>query len=268
MTATRRPVERNRTALVTGASRGIGYELTKLFASDGYDVVLVARSEDRLEQIGAELEDTHDITATVISKDLSVPGAAEDLSDTITTENIHVDTLVNNAGMGTYGHFCETDLGRDQRTLQLNLVTATELTKLFARPMRERGDGQILNVSSLAGVYPTPKATVYAATKSYLLSFSVALANELAEDGITITALCPGVVDTASLEKGGVENSALPEKAHLTAEEVAQSGYNGLQEGETVVVPGDIKDKLLHHLPRILPETAAASTARDYWEKG
>lgn len=133
--------------------------------------------------------------------------------------------------------------------------------------MRERGYGQIMNVSSLAGVYPPPKATVYAATKSYLLSFSVALANELAEDGITVTALCPGVTDTAILEKDGVENLALPEKAHLTAEEVAQSGYNGLQQGKAVVIPGDIKDKLLHHLPRVLPETMAASTARDYWEK-
>lgn len=268
MTTTRRPVERNRTALVTGASRGIGYELTKLFASDGYDIVLVAQSEDRLERIGAALEDAYNITATVIAKDLSVSGAAEDLSDAIITEDIHVDTLVNNAGMTTYGRFCETDLKRDQRILQLNLVTATELTKLFARPMRERGDGQILNVSSLAGVYPIPNATVYGATKSYLISFSVALADELAEDGITVTVLCPGTTDTAILEKGGVENSALPEKAHLTAEEVAQSGYNGLQQGKAVVVPGSIKDKLLHHLPRLVPETMAASIARDYWEKG
>jgi hypothetical protein len=229
--------------------------------------LLVARSQDRLEQIGGELEDAHNITATVISKDLSVPGAAEDLSDTITGGDIHVDALVNNAGMGTYGRFCETDLERDRKTVQLNLATATELTKLFARPMRERGYGQIMNISSLAGVYPIPKATVYAATKSYLLSFSVALANELAEDGITVTALCPGVTDTAILEQEGMENSALPEKAHLTAEEVAQSGYNGLQQGKAVVIPGDIKDKLLHHLPRVLPKTMAASTARDYWEK-
>lgn len=267
MTATEHTTKQNRTALITGASRGIGYELTKLFANDGYDVVLVARSQDRLEQISAELEDGRNVTATVIAKDLSVPEAAEELHETVTAEEIQVDTLVNNAGMGTYGRFCETDLKRDRRIVQLNLTTVTELTKLFARPMCERGDGQILNVSSTAGVYPSPKAAVYAATKSYVLSFSVALANELAEDGITVTVLCPGTTDTASLEKGGVQHSALPEKANLEAEEVAQSGYNGLQQGQTVVVPGGFKDKLLHHLPRVLPETMVASIGRDYWEK-
>jgi NADP-dependent 3-hydroxy acid dehydrogenase YdfG len=180
MTTTQRATENNRTALITGASRGIGYELTRLFASDGYDVVLVARSQDRLEQIGTELEDAHGITATVVAKDLAVRGAAEKLFETIDSAGVRVHTLVNNAGTASYGHFCETDPERDRAMLQLNLVTATELTKLFARRMCERGNGQILNVSSLAGVYPIPKATIYAATKSYLLSFSVALANELA----------------------------------------------------------------------------------------
>lgn len=266
MTTTQRATENNRTALITGASRGIGYELTRLFASDGYDVVLVARSQDHLEQIGTELEDAHGITATVVAKDLAVRGAAEKLFETIDSEDIRVHTLVNNAGTASYGHFCDTGLERDRAMLQLNLVTATELTKLFARRMCERGNGQILNVSSLAGVYPIPKATIYAATKSYLLSFSVALANELAEDGIRVTVLCPGVTDTSILETGGLADSALPEKAHLEADEVARSGYNGLQQGKTVVVPGGLKDKLLHHLPRVLPETMAASTARDYWE--
>lgn len=267
MTETQYTDDNNRTALVTGASRGIGYELTKLFVSDGYDVVLVARSQDRLEQISTELEDAHGITATVIPMDLAVPGAAEDLLETIDTEDVRIHTLVNNAGMATYDYFCETDLERDRAMLQLNLVTATELTKLFARRMCERGNGQILNVSSLAAVYPIPKAAIYGATKSYLLSFSVSLANELAEDGVRVTALCPGVTDTNILETGGLEDSALPEKADLEADEVARSGYKGLQQGKAVVVPGGLKDKLLHHLPRVLPETMAASMARDSWER-
>lgn len=267
MIATQRPTEHNQTALITGASRGIGYKLTKLFASDGYDVVLVARSHDRLERIGAELEDAHNITATVIAKDLSVPGAAEELYDAITGEDIHVDTLVNNTGVGRYGRFCETDVERDRELLQLNLVTVTELTKLFARPMCERGDGQILNVSSLAGAYPIPKAAIYAATKKYVLSFSVALANELAEDGVTVSALCPRETDTAILEKGGVQESALSEKNLLDPAAVAQSGYTGLQKGQTVVVPGGFKEKLLHHLPRVLSKPRAAATAREYWEQ-
>ncbi|WP_137285567.1 SDR family NAD(P)-dependent oxidoreductase [Halorussus salinisoli] len=267
MTATQRTAEHNRTALITGASWGIGHELTKLFTSDGYDVVLVARSQDRLEQICAELEDAHNITATVIAKDLSVPGAAEELYEAVSAEDIHVDTLVNNAGFAIYGRFSETDLERVRELVQLNLVTVTELTRLFVRPMCERGEGQILNVSSLAGMYPIPKAAIYAATKSYVLSFSVALANELAEDGITVSVLCPGETDTSVLKRGGLQHSALPEKDLLDPETVAKTGYNGLQQGQTVVVPGGIKEKLRHHLPRILPKTRVAATAKDYWEK-
>lgn len=255
-----------RTALVTGASRGIGYELTKLFARDGYDVVLVARSHDRLQQIGTELEESHDITATVISQDLSVPEAAEELYDATTAQGIRVDTLVNNAGIATYGRFYETEWERYRESLQLNLVTVTELSWRFARPMCERGTGQILNVSSVSGLYPTPKAAVYAAAKSYLISFSVALANELAEDGVTVSVLCPRETDTAILEKGGIQHSALPENDLLDPETVAQSGYTGLQQGDTIVVPGGIREKLLYHLPRVLPKSMVASTARDHWE--
>lgn len=266
MTATQRTAERNRTALVTGASRGIGYELTKLFARDGYDVVLVARSHERLEQIGAELEESHDITATVISQDLSVPEAAEELYTAMAAEEVRVDTLVNNAGIATYGRFCETNWERYRESLQLSLITVTELTRRFAKPMCERGSGQILNVSSIAGMYPSPKAAVYGAANSYLISFSVALADELADDGITVSVLCPDTTDTTILEKGGLQDSALPEKDLLDPKDVAQSGYDGLQQGDTVVVPGGIKEKLLYHLPRALPKSTAASTARDHWE--
>lgn len=264
MTATQHSHER--TALITGASRGIGYELTNLCASDGYDLVLVARSRDKLERTGAELEDAHNVTATVIAKDLSVPGAAEELHEEVTARDIQVDTLVNNAGIGMYGQFCETGVDRIREILQLNLVTVTELTRLFARSMCERGSGRILNVGSLAGEYPSPKATVYAATKAYVISLSVALANELADDGITVTVLVPAETDTAILDKGGVEDSALPEKNLLSAQEVAQSGYDGLRRGKAIVVPGGVKQKLLFQLPRILPKTTVAATARGYWE--
>lgn len=254
------------TALVTGASRGIGYELAKLFAGDGYDVVLVARSEEKLEEVAEELESAHSITATVISKDLSVPGAAEELYDAVTGKDIQVDALVNNAGVAIYGRFCETDFERERELLHLNVTTVTELTKLFARSMCERGAGQILNISSIAGVWPNPKFAVYGATKSYVHSFSVTLTDELADEGITVTLLVPPETDTAILEKGGVENSALPEKDLLDPQEVAQRGYDALQQGETIVVPGGFKQKLLYQLPRILPETTAATIARDYAE--
>lgn len=261
------PAESYPTALITGASGGIGHELTKQFARDGYDVVLVARSQDRLKQIGADLEDRHDITATVISKDLSVPGAAEELYNSVTADGIHVDTLVNNAGFGIFGRFTDTNVDRIRDLIQVNLVTITELSNLFAQPMRKRGDGQILNVSSLSAVYPTPMATVYAATKSYLLSFSVALADEMADDGITVSVLCPGVTDTPGIRKNGLEESGLPEKNLLSPAAVAESGYTGLHQEQTVIVPGGVKDKLLYHLPRVLPKSMVASFGRAYWEK-
>jgi len=256
-----------RTALVTGASRGIGYELTRLFASDGYDVVLVARSRERLERVGAELEDAHGVTATVVPQDLSTPGAAAALHETVSEEGIRVDALVNNAAFGTYGRFVETAPERDRELIRLNLLTVTELTKLFAREMVERGEGEVLNVSSLAGVLPVPRAAVYAAVKSYLLSFSVAVADELEADGVTVSVLCPRETDTDILERGGVENSALPEKDLLDPAAVARSGYEGVREGRTVVVPGGLREKLLHRLPGLLPETVAASTARRYFEE-
>lgn len=262
MTATQRSVDRDRTALITGASRGIGYELAKLFADDGYDVVLVARSQEKLEEVAKELEDTYSITAAAIPMDLSVPEAADELYDTVTSKNIQVDALVNNAALASYGHFCETDIEREREVLHLNVIALTELTKLFARTMCERGDGRILNVSSLGGALPTPKLTVYSATKAYVYSFSVALANELAEDGITVTVLVPGNTDTGMLERRGVENSAIPESDLNDPQEVAREGYDGLQQGETIVVPGGIKEKLLFELPRILPKTTTATVAR------
>lgn len=266
MTAKQSTANHDRTALVTGASRGIGYELAKLFAADGHDLVLVARGHETLEAVAAELESTYSITATAISMDLSVPGAAEDLYDTVTGKDIQVDALVNNAALAIYGNFCETDVERERELLQLNVTTVTELTKLFARSMCERGAGQILNVGAMAGAQPTPKLAVYAATKRYIHSFSVALANELAHEGITVTVLVPVETDTDMLEEGGVENSALPGNKLLDPQEVAQSGYEGLKQGEAIVIPGGLKAKLQFGLPRILPKTTAAKIARDYVE--
>lgn len=268
MTATKTTVDHDRTALVTGASRGIGYELAKLFANDGYDVVLVARSQDQLEDVAAELERTNGIKATVISMDLSVPGAAEELYDAVTQKDIQVDALVNNAGISIYGHFCDTDFERERALLHLNVTAVSQLTKLFATSMCDRDGGQILNVSSMAGVWPMPKQAVYGATKSYVHSLSVALANELADDDITVTLLAPRGTDTAILEKGGMENSAFSEKDLLDPQAVAQSGYEGLQQGETIVVPGGIRAKLQYQLPRILPESTAAKMSRDHVEPG
>lgn len=250
-------------ALVTGASSGIGYELTKLFAQDGLDVVLVSRSEEALDALADGLEAEHGIDATVIPTDLSVPGSAEEVYRAV--EDGTVGTLVNNAGFGVYGEFTETDLETELDMIQLNLTTVTHLTKLFARDMAERGRGRILNVSSVAGVFPTPTAAVYSATKHYLLAFSEALAEELDDERITVTALCPGETDTGFMERGDVDQSAVTEADLLDPATVARAGYNGLADGDRIVVPG-LRDKLRFHLRRALPRATATRAARGAWE--
>jgi uncharacterized protein len=167
------------TALVTGASGGIGLELARLFASDRHDLVLVARSGGKLREIGEQLEASHGITATVIAADLSKPNAARDLADTLRAGSIEVDVLVNNAGIGLSGAFLDNDPQAQRDMLQLNVVALTELTRLLLPAMVARRSGRILNVASTAAFIPDPLAAVYGATKAYVLSFSEAIGEEL-----------------------------------------------------------------------------------------
>lgn len=254
-----------RTALVTGASTGIGYELAKLFAADGSDVVLVARTEDTLQAVEAELEDDYGIEATVIAMDLSVPGSAADLYEAVERAGLAVDALVNNAGFAIYGQFVETDLDEELEMIQLNLTTLTHLTKLFAKDMAERGRGWILNVSSMAGIYSCPTGAVYSATKHYVLAFSEAIADELAYKNITVTALCPGPTATPLMQRGNLEASQMVRDPMMDAATVARVGYKGLQQGERVVVAGR-KNKRNAVLKRALPRKMAVKAARAIWE--
>jgi len=182
----------NNTALVTGASSGIGLELARLFAGDGHDLVLVARSEGRLREIGEQLETAHGITATVVASDLSKPNAARDLVEALRAALIEIDVLVNNAGFGLSGAFIDNDPRTQLDMLQVNVVALTELTRLLLPPMVARRSGRILNVASTAAFAPGPLAAVYGATKAYVLSFSEAIGEELRHSGVTVTALCPG----------------------------------------------------------------------------
>lgn len=266
MSATQLDSGRNETALITGASSGIGSELTNLFARDGYDVVLVSRSREKLERFGSDLETEHDIMATVIQQDLSEPNAAEDLYNAIVAKELDINVLVNNAGLPVFGHFSETDQTMERDLIQVNLVSLTQLTKLFVQEMVERGSGRILNNASLAGRWPTPSAAVYGATKAYVISFSVAIAEELNDAGITVTVMCPGETETQFMETGGMEESKIAQRNLLHPRDVAEQGYEGLQNGEVVVVPGGVKQQTLFHLPRLLPFPKAAGIARSYWE--
>ena len=250
------------TALITGASSGIGAELAKLFAADGDDLVLVARRKDRLQELADMMEDRHGVTATVVPRDLTEPDAAQELFEEVEDEGIEVHTLVNNAGFTTFGRFDEMDIEGDVKMIDLNITAVTRLTKAFVQPMVERGDGEILNTSSMAGMAPTPTQSVYAATKSYILSFSESVGHELEGEGITVTALCPGPVDTEFLELEGMENSGVGDGSLNDPESVAKAGYKGLKKGKRVVIPS-MKMKSLSYLKRALPRRTVVSMAED-----
>ncbi len=227
-----------RTALISGASGGIGYELSKLLAADGYDLVLVARSEQKLEQIAASLSSTYGVNAIAIGKDLSDPASPDEIFATLEAQSTSVDVLVNNAGFGVHGPFAETALAEELNMLQLNVVSLTRLTKLFLPGMIERGWGRILNVGSTASFQPGPLMAVYCASKAYVLNFSEAIAEELRGTGVSVTALCPGVTRTGFQSRAHVENIPLVKSGSMSAEQVAKIGYKALMRGKRVVVPG------------------------------
>ncbi len=248
------------TALVTGASSGIGHELTKLFARDGADVLLVARSEGKMESIAGDLRDRYGVEAGVFPADLAEQGAARDLYERVTDAGFEVDALVNNAGFGVYGRFLETDLDQELDVAHLQVQTVTVLTKLFARDMADRGGGYVLNNASTVGFAPVPTSAVYSASKHYLRSFSEALAEDFADEGITVTTLCPGATDTGFMERGNFEESAISDGDLTDPATVARAGYEGLLDGERLVVPGRL-NKLRLFLRRLLPRKAYVRAA-------
>ncbi|HZC76160.1 MAG TPA: SDR family oxidoreductase, partial [Ktedonobacterales bacterium] len=195
------------TALVTGASSGIGEELARLFARDGYDLVLVARGKTQLEALAAELRQRHGVSLTVLATDLAQPAAAQAIYDELTRAGITVDVLVNNAGYATYGSFTEIPAETELAMLQVNMAALTHLCKLFLPPMVRRGSGRVLNVASTAAFQPGPLMAAYYASKAYVLSLSEALANELRGTGVTVTALCPGPTRSGFQSRAKMEDS-------------------------------------------------------------
>ncbi len=231
-TVTGRPL-----AVVTGATVGIGCELSRLLARDGHDLAVVARDEARLRQVAEELSGRHGVDVTWVVQDLSRPGAAAGLVTRLAERP--VDVLVNNAGFGTFGPFAETDLEASLRMIRLNVSALTELTGLLLPAMLERGAGRILNVASTAAFQPGPLMAVYYATKAYVLHFSEALAEELRGSPVTVTALCPGPTKTEFHKRADMEGSGL--LRHLgvmDAASVAAAGYRGMLSGRRIVIPG------------------------------
>ena len=250
------------TALVTGASAGIGEALAEEFAANGHDVVLVARREPELRRVADRLEGEHGVAAHVVVQDLASREGPHELYAETEDRDLRVDVLVNNVGIGTQGAFVENDLGRELDQMQLNMVTPTQLTHLYGGDMVERGAGGVLNVASTAAWFPGPYMAIYYASKAYVKSFSEAIAEELRPAGVDVTVLCPGPVRTEFQERAGNEDTPLGSGEMQDAGAVAAAGYEGLQDGETVVVTG-WKYRLLTRVSNVLPNSLTRRSAKD-----
>ena len=252
----------NKTALVTGASGGIGHELAKLFAKDQYNLVLVARNAAKLTQFADELQREFGISAKAVPLDLTAASAPQSLFDQLQHDSIAVDILVNNAGYGVLGEFAKVSLEDNLGQIQLNITALTHLTKLFLGPMIARHSGKILNVASTAGFQPGPLMSVYYASKAYVISFSEALANELQGTGVTVTCLCPGATDTGFQGRAGLENTLLFKKLRpMDAKTVACDGYRGLMAGKVIVISG-FRNWLLAESVRFSPRRLVTAVSR------
>jgi short-subunit dehydrogenase len=248
-----------KTALITGASSGIGLELARLFAADHYRLVLVARNRAALQQIGEELQARHGIEVRISPKDLAHPSSPIELYQELQETGIAVDVLVNNAGFGGSGPFLQTDWHHEAEMIQVNIVALTHLTKLFLPQIHARR-GKVLNVGSVAAFLPGPYTAIYYASKAYVLHFSEGLAEELSGSGVTVTCLSPGPVETGFQKRahsGGSSRANAP--LYMDVQDVARAGYDGMKQGKRIVIPG-WKNRLLTEALRLVPRNTVTKT--------
>ncbi|WMN11969.1 SDR family oxidoreductase [Marivirga salinae] len=257
-----------KTALITGASSGIGLELAKIHAQKGDNLVLVARSEQKLNDLKVELESKHNIKATVIALDLSKTESAHQLFDLTEEKNIKVDYLINNAGFGDFEEFHKSDLNKAMQMIDLNIKSLTILTKLYLDGMLERKSGKIMQLASTASFQPGPLMAVYYATKHYVLAFSEAIAEELNGSGVSVTALCPGPTASGFQNAADLGDSKLVKNKKLpSSAEVAEYGYKSMMKGKRVAIHG-FQNKLMALSVRFTPRSWVASLVKKLSEKG
>ena len=226
------------TVLITGASGGIGYELAKLFARDRHNLILVARSGDKLTQVATELR-ALGVTVKTVALDLATAAAPKSLFDQLQQDNVAVDILINNAGFGAFGEFAQMSNEEIFGQIQLNITALTELTRLFLPPMLARRSGRIMNVASTAGFQPGPLMAVYYATKAYVISFTEAIANEVRNTGVTVTCFCPGATQTGFAVRAGNDKTRLfKQLGAMKVEKVALDGYRAVMEGRGLAISG------------------------------
>jgi short-subunit dehydrogenase len=243
---------RKPTALITGASSGIGADLARRFAQEGHDLVLTARREARLQELAGELKAAFGTRTTVIAMDIGQPGAAQALFDAVRAKNIAIDVLVNNAGLLTRGPFTDVALQDQMNLLQVNVVAPTALAHLFLQPMLARNSGRILNVCSLSGFQPTPRIATYAAGKAYLMSLSEALWSETRNTGVTVTALCPGFTKTDMIANDDHSTMHIPFIPVMSSTTVAKQAYDACMAGKPLYVNG-LANSAVAELNRMQP---------------
>jgi hypothetical protein len=251
-----------KTALITGSSSGIGYELAKVHSENGDDLVLVARGKDKLDDLKKELVGKYKTNVYTIGKDLSLPGAAKEVYEEIKKQNIGIDYLENNAGFGDYGFFAESDWEKQEQMINVNILSLTHLTRLFLPDMIKRGNGKILNVASTASFQPGPTMAVYFASKAFVLSFSEALNNEVCDHGISVTALCPGPTQSGFQDAASMQNSRLFKGNNFpSSREVAEYGYRAMMKGKAVAIHG-FRNTLMANSVRFAPRSIVVRIAR------
>lgn len=250
------------TVLISGASSGIGYELAKIFARNGHDLILVARSADKLLQFAELLRNDYQVQVAAFARDLSDLQQVRELYETITQEGVFVDFLINNAGFGDYGYFVDSDWHKTEQMIQLNITSLTLMTHLFLQNMKQQQRGRIMHVASTAAFQPGPLMAVYYATKSYVLFFSEALFNELAEHHITVTALCPGPTESGFQAAADLHESRLVKGKRLpSAASVAEYGFMAMMQGKRLAIPGAM-NKLMAVMIRFSPRAWVLKVVR------
>jgi uncharacterized protein len=253
-------------ALITGATSGIGYELAKMFAKDKYNLVIVARNQEELDQTASQLKQESGIQVITLAKDLFIKEAPMEVYEEVKSRGIQVNVLVNDAGQGQYGEFIENDLNRELDIIQLNIVAYVVLTKCFLKDMVARNEGKILNVSSIAGELPGPLQAVYHATKAFVTSFTEAIRNEVKDTQVTITALLPGATETDFFNKADMEDAKLVREGKLgDPAKVAKDGYEALMSGKDKVVSG-LMNKVQVAVSNVIPDNIVAGNMRKQME--
>lgn len=253
-----------KTALITGASSGIGKELAYVYAEKNYNLVLAARRKDRLEEIKTDIKNKHSVSVEIFEIDLSKTDSAEELFRKVSSKNIKVDVLINNAGFGMKGNFKDLDIDTEEDMLVLNMITLTKLTKLFVGPMIKAGSGNIINIASTAAFQPVPKLAAYSATKAYVLSFSEAIAYELKDKNIKVTAICPGATQSEFANVAKMDNSFFSQAP--TSKELAEFTYKKMKEGKVTAIHG-IKNNILAFGQRFISRRMIVQTSAKIMEK-